>query len=159
MANYEPRKDELCIAEDHKTIHMTLEGEKYVGWHTDSDGNIVDEYDRNLIEFSYYESDEEGWGVGDHEFISTNDIKNLADGIRNVLHHQTDLLRYHCQDDIFWIELSYDNNYDLFSFTAALLETLSRDYHIIISEERLTLSGLEKYIHPLLEWEKKYPIV
>ena len=58
--------------------------------------------------------------AGIDEFISTRDIKNMADGIRSILHHRTDMFRYNCQDDIFWIELSYDNGSDLF-FTLLLL--------------------------------------
>ena len=158
MTGFKPRKEEFYIEDDKKTIHITLEGEKYVGWHSDDDGNIVDEIDQNQIEFSYYEADEDGMSAGIDEFISTCDIKNMADGIRSVLHHQTGMFRYHCQDDIFLIELSYDNGSDLYYFTAALLETLCRDSHITITKERLTISSMEEYIHPLLEWEKMYPI-
>ncbi len=159
MAGFYPRKDELYIEDENKTIHMTLEGEKYLGWHTTPDGKTVDDYDRNLIEFSYYEDDEDGMGAGVDEFITTYDIKNMADGIRNVIFHRTNEFRYYCLDSIFWIEVCYDKNSDTYSFTAALLETLSREYHITITKERLTLSGLEEYTQAMLEWEKRYPVV
>ena len=159
MAGFNPKKDEFFIEDDKKTIYMTLEGEKYVGWHTDDNGNTVDEIDRNQIEFSYHEDDEGGMGAGIDEFISTFDIKNMADGIRRVIYHQADRYHYHCQEDIFWIELSYNEKTGLYSFTAALLETLSREYHITITKEGLTPGCLEKYIHPSFEWEKIYPIV
>lgn len=76
------RTDELIIEDGDKLIILSMEKEKYFGWKTDSDGNDVVEIDRNQIEISYREDDEDGWGAGGDEYFSTCGIKNMADGIR-----------------------------------------------------------------------------
>ena len=159
MSYKDRRTDELIIEDGEKLIILSMEREKYAGWHTDSDGNIVDEIDRNQIEISYREDDEDGWGIGGDEYFSTYDIKNMADGIRSVIHHKTTAFQYSCQDDIFRLKISFDIQSESFSFSAALLETLCREYHIEIIKDNLTLSALEEYIQPFFEWEKQYPIV
>lgn len=153
------RTDELIIADGEKLIILSMKSEKYIDWHTNSDGKIVDEIDRNQIEISYREDDEDGWAVGGDEYFSTHDIQNMADGIRNVIHHKANVFQYSCQDDIFRLKISYDAQSESFSFSAALIETLGRKYHIKISKRDLTLSGFEEYIQPFFEWEKQYPIV
>ena len=153
------RTDELIIEDGEKLIILSMKEEKYTGCHTDSDGDIIDEIDRNQIEISYREEDEEGWGAGGDEYFSTYDIKSMADGIRNVVHHKTNTFQYSCQDNIFRLKISYDTQSESFSFSAALIETLCREYHIEILKNNLTLLALEKYIQPFFKWEKQYPIV
>lgn len=94
MAYKDRRTDELIIEDGIKLIILSMDEEKYLGWHEDSDGNIVDEIDRNQIEIAYREDDEGGWAVGGGEYFSTYDIKNMADGIRNVIHHKTNNYSY-----------------------------------------------------------------
>ncbi len=149
---------ELIIEDDRKQIWISLRGKKYLGWHTDKNGDIVDEIDDNQIEISYREDDEEGWGVGGDEYFSTRDIKSMADAIRNVISFKQPKAEYSCQNDIFRICIEYDADNKSFSLTAALLETLTREYHISITKAALTRQSLDEYIQPFFEWEKMYPI-
>ncbi|MBQ9354522.1 MAG: hypothetical protein IJT84_02425 [Clostridia bacterium] len=159
MSYKDRRTDELIIEDGEKLIILSMEKEKYTGWHTDSGGNIVDEIDRNQIEISYREDDEDGWGVGGDEYLSTCDIKNMADGIRNVIHYKINAFQYSCQNDIFRLKICYDTQSESFSFSVALLETLCRENYIEITKENLSLSALKEYIQPFFEWEKQYPVV
>lgn len=159
MSYKDRRTDELKIEDGKKLIILSMDKEKYIGWHTDSDGNIVEEVDRNQIEIAYREDDEDGWGIGGDEYFSTYDIKNMADGIRNVIHHKTDAFQYSCQNDIFRVKIGYNIQSELFSFSVALIETLCWEYHIEITKDNLSLSALEEYIQPFFEWEKQYPVV
>ncbi len=154
----ERRQDELVIAEGEKFILLSMEKEKYLGWHIDEDGEIVDEIDENQIEICYREDDENGWGVGGGEYFSTADIKAMADCIRSVIYKKQAKASYSCQQDVFRICLEYDSTEDIYSFTAALIETLNWEYHISITKTGLTRSALDEYIQPFFEWEREFPI-
>lgn len=157
---YTNRKaDELFIEDNEKLIILSMNKRKYLGWHSDSDGNIVDEFDDTQIEFTYREDDKDGWGIGSDEYISTLDIKNMANGIRSVVQHKASSFQYRCQNDIFRLKISYDDQSELYSFSPALLEMLSREYHIEITKTGLTISALYEYIQPFFEWEKQFPTV
>ena len=157
MRKREP--DELIIEEGEKQIILSMDEKKYIGWHTDENGEIVPEIDENQIEISYREDDEDGWGVGGGEYVSTVDIKAMADCIRSVIYKKTSSAAYSCQNDLFKIRLEYDPFEDVFAFTAALIETLTWDYHITITKAGLTRSALDEYIQPFFEWERKFPVV
>ena len=153
------RLDTLEIRDEKKQIILSMEREKYTGWHEDEDGNIIDEIDRNQIEISYREDDEEGWGVGGGEYVTTMDIKNMADCIRSVIYFKEASAEYSCQNDLFRLAISYNAQTEIFSFTAALIETLTREYHITITKDNLSRSALDEYIQPFFEWEQEFPIV
>ena len=153
------RADTLTIYEGEKLIIMAMEDVRYLGWHEDENGEIVDEIDKNQVEISYREDDEEGWGVGSSEFVTTMDIKNMADCIRNVIYFKEASAEYSCQNDLFRLAISYDAKAETFSFTAALIETLTWDYHITITKDNLSRSALDEYIQPFFEWEREFPIV
>lgn len=158
MMQKKTRRDELFIEDETKLIILSMDQEKYLGWHTSDDGQIVDEIDRNQIEIAYREDDEDGFGVGGNEFISTLDIHHMSEGIRRVIWNKEKEFSHSCQDDVFRLHLEFDSNTDSFSFTASLIETLSREYHISITKSNLSLAELDAYIQPFFEWEKMYPV-
>ncbi len=149
---------ELFIEEEEKQIILSMHGKKYIGWHEDEDGEVIDEFDDNQIEISYREDDEYGWGVGGYEYFSTSDIKAMADCIRSVIQMKQTRAEYFCQDDIFKLCVEYDSDNERFSFTVALIETLMREYHITITKTNLARAALDEYIQPFFEWENEYPI-
>ena len=151
--------DELIISEGERQIILSMHREKYLGWYTDDEGKIVDKTDANQIEICYREDDEDGWGIGGDEYISTSDIKAMADCIRSVIYKNHDKASYSCQNDLFRICLEHDRLNDSYSFTAALLEMLSRDYHITVCKSGLTMNELYQYIQPFFEWERRFPVI
>ena len=150
--------NELIISEGEKQIILSADKIKLVSWHTAEDGKIIPEFDESQIEISYREDDEEGWGAGSDEYFSTADIKAMADCIRSVINKKDLSAEYICQNDLFRIHIGYDPLNDTYSFTAALIETLTREYHITITKTGLTLSELDEYIQPFFEWERKFSI-
>lgn len=157
MPQRELRKDELFITDGEKLILLSMAEEKYLGWHTTDDGQIVDDIDSNQIEIAYREEDENGFGFGGGEYISRLDIHHMAEGIRKAVQNQEKEFSYSCQDDVFCLKLEYDPNTELFSFTASLVETLSWEYHITITKDNLSLEELDQYIQPFFEWEIMFP--
>ena len=111
-----------------------------------------------VVEFSYYQEDEEGWGSGTDEYLSREDLTNMAEGIRTIFRRERDSFEYSCSCDIFRLGLSYDPNEDRYTFTAALQETFEREYHITITKDNLTVEELEPYIFPFYVWEYWYPV-
>ena len=75
-----------------------------------------------VVEFSYYQEDEEGWGSGTDEYLSREDLTNMAEGIRTIFRRERDSFEYSCSADIFRLGLSYNPNEDRYTFTAALKE-------------------------------------
>ena len=41
-----------------------------------------------VVEFSYYQEDEEGWGSGTDEYLSREDLTNMAEGIRTIFRRE-----------------------------------------------------------------------
>lgn len=148
------RDDALVISENEKLIIISMAGPRYNGFHFGEEC-----YDANEIEINYREDDENGWGVGGDEYISTTDIKKMADCIRSVLFCQKDTAHYACKNDTIRIAISFREESGTYSFTVALIETLEREYHITITKNDLPLNALEEYIAPFFAWEKQYPIV
>ena len=122
--------------------------------------------DPEEIEFTYYECYIGGYGIGCHEFVSRHDLKNMADGIRDVLYKRRDSFCYACLDDVFRIRLSYDWQSDSYTFAAELIDTLAAalidtqlgNYYISAQKSDLSEAALEAYTFPFFEWEKQYPI-
>lgn len=111
-----------------------------------------------VVEFSYYQEDEEGWGSGTDEYLSREDLTNMAEGIRTIFRRERDSFEYSCSGDIFRLGLSYNPSKDRYTFTAALLETFECEYHITITKDNLTFEELEPYICPFYAWEYWYPV-
>ena len=153
------RPGELIISEGEKQIILSMDKKKYLGWHVSENGKIIDDIDENQIEICYREEDEDGWGVGGNECFSTTDIKAMADCIRSVIYMSQNEASYSCQKDVFRICIRYNSVDDSFSFTAALVETLTWDYHISITKTNLSRSALDEYIQPFFAWEREFPIV
>ncbi len=150
---------ELVLTDGKKQIRLSLNGKKYLGWHYDSTGYFIDEYDESQIEICYREDDEEGTGVGGGEYITTNDIQSMAQCIRDVITLKKAKSDYSCQDDIVRISLSYDQQSSSFTITVGLIETLLREYHITITKSSLSRDVINGLIQPFFEWEKQYPVV
>lgn len=153
------RKDEFYMEDDVRQIILSPKGEKLIDWHMDEDEEEFGEYDRNLIEMCYREDDEDGWGAGGGEYLSTMDFRNIVDGVGSVIRHEKQEFRYCCLNDLFRLKISFDPTSGTFSLTAALLETLCRDYHITITKDGLTLPELEQYVQPFYEWEACFPVI
>ena len=151
--------DELVLRDGVKQIRLSMDHKKYLGWHEDSEGNFIDEFDENQIEICYREDDEEGWSAGGGRYISINDIQAMAESIRDVITMKKPDTEYHCQDDIIRVVLSYDPQSDSFTLTVGLIETLCGEYHITITKPGLSRDALDEYIQPFFEWEKNYPII
>ena len=154
--------DELVIWNDENQIIFHLTEPKYVKSYEDEDEDYefwVTETDGNQIEVSYRYDEKEGWGIGGSEYVSTRDVKEMADCIRSVINKEQPAAKYVCQDDLLRIEISYSAADDTYSFAASMLETLMRDHHITVTKDRLSREQLEEYIRPFFIWEKKYPIL
>ena len=155
----EKSADELVIFDDERFLRLSMEGKKCTGWHKNENGNIIHEFDDNLIEISYREDDEHGWSAGADEFITTLDIREMANCIRNVIFDKQIHSEYHCLNDILRISLVFDPLSDRFSFTVGFIETLMYEYHITITKAELTQEELDEYIQPFFEWEHQFPVV
>ena len=92
-------------------------------------------------------------------YISTDDIKSMADSIRQVLHHKASEAHYETENDLMRISIRHDDSTDRYFFSVGLLETLLREYHITVEKSNLHITELEEYITPFFEWERQHPIV
>lgn len=147
-------KDELIMEEGVNYLCISLGERQYQGHHFGQEC-----YDDNSIEVYYREEDDDGWGAGGSEYISTHDIRSMADSIRQVLHRKTSETHYETENDLMRISIRYDDLTDRYFFSVGLLETLMREYHITVEKSNLHISELEEYITPFFEWERQHPIV
>ena len=157
----ESRRDPYCLvmSEGKKRFSLSMTdgpGEILI---RDADGKNIHAYDDNQVEFAFSQSDEEGWGCGCEDNVSTRDLNAMADCIRDVIEGYSRCRQYKCQKDLFKIEISYDPVTDRYTFTGALIEMLMREYHISITKNNLTREDLDEYIEPFFIWEKEHPIV
>ena len=152
-------ENKFYIKDSEKNILIEMEQKKYLGWHHDAEGTIIDEEDDNLIEFFYGQTDDGGSGCGDGVYISTVDIKGIADCIRSVINQRESFSEYHTSNDLIRISIGYNAENDRYTFGIAMLEMLCGEYHITITKDDLTISELNAYIDPFFEWEKQYPII
>ena len=157
MIKKEP--DQLLIKDGIKRIFLSMSRRKCIGCHIGEDGRMVDDLDENQIEICFRQDDEHGWGAGGGEYVSTSDIKAMADCIRGVICMKLARAEYACQKDLFRIILEYDSDKGTYTFTAALINMLTWDYHITITMNDLTKNALDEYIQPFFEWEREFPIV
>ncbi len=149
--------DVLSIAEENRRITLAAVDTK--SWWGSENGFSVFRNDYNQIELTYAYTDEYGVSFGLDEYISTFDIKYMADCIRIVIYQITNKAEYSCQHDLLRICIEYDPVNDVFTFTVAFAETLTWECHITVSKAGLTRSALDEYIQPFFLWERKYPIV
>ena len=150
--------DELVIWDEKNQIIFHPYILDYLGGDWEGD-YWVDTFDGNRIEISFREDEEDGWGVGGDEYITTADIKAMGDCIRGVINKETPAAKYSCLDDIFRLELSYHAENDTYTFTVALLEFLIRDHHIAVTKIGLSREELDEYISPFFIWEQKFPVI
>lgn len=146
---------ELEFFDGHNCIIMSIDGRGNDGHYSENDWRC----DANLVEISYREDEGDEWGIGSDEFISTTDIKGMAECIRNVMYHKKDKDHYECRNDILHILLEFHKDTDTYTLALSLIETLIRDHHITVMRDSLTKAELEKYTNPFFVWEKQYPII
>ena len=157
---YKKDPDELVIWDDKSQIIFHCGHCKYGDSYWDENYEYwIDESDGNQIEINFREDEEDGWGVGGGEYVSTADIKSMADCIRSVINKEQVSASYTCQDDLFRIEISCNETEDTYTFSVAMLEILMRDHHISITKTGLTRSELDEYIEPFFIWEQIFPII
>ena len=154
------RPDELFMSDEDKDFVLSMtEGPGCIVVR-DTDGKNINAYDDNQIEVAFSQEDENGWGAGGGGNVTTQDLKAMADCIREVTTAGYSTSRkYSCQKDIFKMEISYDADTDRYTFTGALIEMLCWEYHICITKTDLTRAALDEYIEPFFVWEKEHPIV
>lgn len=150
-------REEFCMQEGVNRIKLYVMGYADV----DLDGNTMENADKNKIEISYDESNDDGWASGS-AYIRTTDIKNIADGIRSVISGEQKRFRYACRaehfnDDFLHIELVRNTDMTSYCVTTEFLHTLFGGY-ISITKDGLTVSKLREYIQPFLVWEKEYSV-
>lgn len=145
---------DFIIKDKENEINMTL-WKKETFQLTDTEGGNTST-ERNQIEFSYWEKDADGWGFGSEEYISTSDVKGMAECVRKVIYKQQPMSEYSCQNDIFRIRLEYSELSDVFSFTAELINTATYESYISATKDKLTRNALDEYIQPFFEWERMF---
>ena len=143
------------IFDEKNYIILSLEGRGNDGRFCEDDWRC----DANLVEVSYRIDEGDEWGAGCDEFISTADIKRMADCVRNVMYRQNDKDHYECRDDIARISLKFHKDSDTYMLAVSFIETLIRDHHITVTKNNLTKAGLEEYVNAFFAWEKKYPVI
>ncbi|MGI5896921.1 MAG: hypothetical protein ACOX6U_08180 [Oscillospiraceae bacterium] len=147
----------------HNDFDFTIEREgRYIRlipdkrdlWGTNRRNNSDDSL--NAIELSYRQEDEDGFGIGGDEYITTQDIAAMSQGIQQIINKETTQFFYSCFDEIIKIniEISIDN---LISFTFSMLETLNRDYYISITLSNMTINEFKDKTRPFVEWERMFP--
>ena len=140
---------------DNPDIFYMEDGVKWISFSMNHSQDVEDD---DLVETSYAQNDEGGWGFGEAESVTRKDIRAMADCIRSVIYRNEDCNQYSCMNDVFRIGISYDCNTDQYTFTGALIEMLVRKYHITITKTDLTRAALDEYIEPFFIWEKEYPV-
>lgn len=157
----ETKKDPDCLvmSEGDKSFSISMTDDPVEILIQDTNGGYLRTYDDNQVEFFFSQNDERGWGFGCEEHVSTRDLKEMADCIRDVIWGRSVCRKYSCRNDVFKIEISYDADTDSYTFTGALVEMLMREYHISITKTNLTRAGLDEYIEPFFIWEKEHPVV
>ncbi len=152
------RPDRFYMEDGIKYISFTMchsPGEKVA---RNKQGQNVHVRDYDLVETSFAQNDEGGWGFGEGGSVTREDIRAMADCIRSVIYKNEMYNQYSCMDNVFRIEISYDCNTDRYTFTGALMEMLCREYQITITKSDLTRAALDEYIEPFFIWEKEYPV-
>ncbi len=155
MVNKEP--DEFRIFDDTKQIVLSLYGFKDVENYEDGDDCVV-VYDVNQIEMHFRQDDGDFWGAGGGDYLSTRDIWNMGKCIRNVIFDKKNSDEYTCQQDLFRIALSHEQDSNSYTFTASMMNLLGRREHITVTKTGLTREALDEYIAPFLIWPKYMPV-
>ena len=122
----------------------------------ESDGNQIEISFSQTEDWNYYQRKSRG------KFISTADIKAMADCIRAVISHEKSSAKYSCQDDFIRLKISYDTPSDTYNFTVSMLSMLEdteSDHYITITRKKLTKEKLDRYIDPFFKWEEMFPVI
>ena len=118
-----------------------------------SDGNQVEIFCHQSEGLGYYQSKYRG------HFISTADIKAMADCIRSVTGKEKTSAAYTCQDDFISLEISYDPISSKYSIMIAVLDISNGDHCISVTRKGLTRKALDLYIDPIFKWEDMFPMI
>ena len=110
----------------------------------------------NILELSYRQEDEDGWGAGGGEYITAQDIAAISEGIQKIIGKKITNFSYSCLDDIIQISVAA-NEKSLITLTISMLETLGRKYYISITQKDLSLAEFEENTKMFIEWERMFP--
>lgn len=150
--------DNFYMEDGNKYISFSMNyspGEKVARNKQEQNVHVKDD---DLVETSFAQNDEGGWGFGEGGCVTRGDIRAMADCIRSVIYNNEMYNQYSCMNNVFRIEISYDCNTDRYTFTGALMEMLCWQYQITITKTDLTRAALDEYINPIFIWEKEYPV-
>ncbi len=110
----------------------------------------------NILELCYRQEDEDGWGAGGGEYITTQDILEISHGIQRVLKKELNQFTYSCLDEIIKISIDVKMN-GVLDFTFSMIETLCREHYITITINNLTFEEFAEKTKIFIEWEKQFP--
>ena len=144
-------EDHFIIEDDNKYIRFKpSERDLWGNNHRDNIENNI-----NVLELSYIQEDNEVWGAGGGEYITTQDIAEISHGIQRVLKKESNQFTYSCLDEVIKISINVKTN-NLLDFTFSMIETLCREYYITITMNNLTFEEFTEKTKIFIEWEKQY---
>lgn len=110
----------------------------------------------NVLELSYRQEDEEGWGAGGGEYITTQDIAAISNGVQQIIRKETPQFSYSCLNEIIKINVDINTN-SLVDFNFLMIETLCREYYITITMSNLTFEEFAEKTKVFIKWERQFP--
>jgi len=141
-------EDDFVMEDGDK--YICFEPDRRELWGDNTENNI------NVLELSYRQEDENGWGAGGGVYITTQDISEISHGIQQILKKELDQFTYSCFHETIKISIDVKTN-GLLDFTVSMIETLSREYYITITMRNLTLEEFAEKTKAFIEWEKQFP--
>lgn len=110
----------------------------------------------NIIELSYRQEDEGGWGVGGGVYITTQDIAAVSKGVQQIIKRELEQFSYDYLGELIKINVTVNEN-GLITFKVSMLETLCGEYYIIVELNNLTFKEFSERTNVFIEWERKFP--
>ncbi len=144
--------DNFVVKDDDK--HISFKPDDRDLWgdnHRDNTENNI-----NVLELSYYQEDEDGWGFGGGEYITTQDLAEISHGIQQILKKEFNQFAYSCLDEIIKISIDVKAN-GLLDFTVSMIETLCRESYITFTMNNLTFEEFAEKTKIFIEWERQFP--
>ena len=88
--------------------YFRFEPDKRDLWGNNHRNNI--ENNINIIELSYRQEDESGWGAGGGEYITAQDIAAVSKGVQQIFKRERGQFSYNCLDEIIKIDVIVKEN-------------------------------------------------
>lgn len=136
--------------------YFRFEPDKRDLWGNNHRNNI--ENNINIIELSYRQEDESGWGAGGGEYITAQDIAAVSKGVQQIFKRERGQFSYNCLNEIIKIDVIVKEN-DLITLKFSMIETLCREYYIIIEFNDLSFEEFANKTNIFTEWERKFPVL